>query len=223
MTSSEPASPFQARLEARAGQLDAAYRAALEAAALHLRQSGMADHAKGTADRAPDFALLDDGNRRVILSELLRNGPVVLSFFRGEWCSFCRLEIEALLDILPELDARRARLVLIAPQRLSESLLGRSASLENLHILKDPMNGVGLRYGLVFRVPDGLRQSLLSVGIDLSHICATNAWLLPIPATYVIRPDGFIALAHVDPDFTRRLDPGRILAALEDVRSRFAR
>jgi hypothetical protein len=48
-----------------------------------------------------------------------------------------------------------------------------------LTILQDPMNGVGLQYGLIFRMPDILRK-LCKPRIDLSHIYGTDAWLLPI-------------------------------------------
>lgn len=209
--------PFQARLRDRLGRLDVAYRTSMERAIEHLRRIGTAEGAKSTGDRAPDFALVDDGGRRTVLSGMLDRGPVVLSFFRGEWCSFCRLEIDALLDLQPALVARGASLVMVSPQGPTEALLGRSGAMEGVTVLRDPMNGVGLQYGLIFRMPDVLRHALLAVGIDLSHVYGTDAWLLPIPATYVVGTDGLIRLSHTDPDFSRRLDPEHILAALDDL------
>ncbi|MBY0294736.1 MAG: AhpC/TSA family protein [Methylobacterium sp.] len=206
--------PLRARLGTRLGQLDGAYRASMEAAIAHLRRSGMATRAKLAGDRAPDFALPDPDGAIVSLAERLQAGPVVLSFFRGEWCSFCRIEMDALIAALPDLAAAGASLVMVSPQGSSETLLARSRGVPGLTVLKDPMNGVGLQYGLIFRMPDILREALLALGVDLSHVYGTDAWLLPIPATYLIRRDGTIALAHTDPDFTRRLDPQDILAAL---------
>jgi peroxiredoxin len=211
---------LDARLQHRLGQIDAAYRASMEAAVAHLRRSGAAVGARVAGDRAPDFALADPDGRPVALSRLLDLGPVVLSFFRGEWCSFCRLEMDALIEARPELVARGASLVMVSPQGPTEALLERSAGLEGLAVLADPLNGVGLQYGLVFRMPDVLRQALLAVGVDLSRVYGTDAWLLPIPATYVIGTDGLIALAHTDPDFTKRLDPGAVLAALDGLTRR---
>jgi len=66
-------------------------------------------------------------------------------------------------------------------------------------------------------MPEVLRQALLAVGVDLSHIYGTDAWLLPIPATYVAEPGGLITLAHTDPDFTHRLDPALILDRLDEL------
>jgi len=214
--------PLQTDLRHRLGQLDEAYWASMEAATEHLRRSGMAKRAKTAGDRAPDFALPDRNGEQVVLSALLSRGPVVLSFSRGEWCSFCRLEMDTLIEARSDLVSRGASLVMISPQGPTEALLGRSDGLEGLTVLKDSMNGVGLQYGLTFRMPDVMRQALLTVGIDLSHIYGTDAWLLPIPATYVIGPDGLIALAHTDPDFTHRLDPQAILASLDGLARRRA-
>lgn len=209
--------PFQTGLRDRIRQLDAAYRASMEAATEHLTRSGMVAHAKAAGDRAPDFALADRTGQRIVLSSVLERGPVVLSFFRGEWCSFCRLEMDALIETLPTIAGQNASLIMVSPQNASETLLARTGPLGGLTLLKDPMNGVGLQYGLIFRMPDMLRGALLAVGVDLSHIYGTDAWLLPIPATYVIASDGVIALSHIDPDFTRRLDPTVILDTLHGL------
>jgi peroxiredoxin len=208
---------LEARLDARRAQLDEAYLNSMKAAMDHLQRSGMASRAKAAGDRAPDFALATPDGATVMLSDLLSRGAVVLSFFRGEWCSFCRLEMDALIEACPRIVAEGAQLVMVSPQGPTDDLLERGAPVEGLTLLHDPMNGVGLHYGLVFRMPDILRSALLTLGVDLSHIYGTDAWFLPIPATYVIGQDGIVALAHADPDFTRRLEPDEIFAALQGL------
>ena len=211
-------SALKTKLDARRSELDGAYRKSMNVAVEHLHAIGVASRAKGVGDRAPDFALSGRGGVPVMLSQLLRSGPVVLSFFRGEWCSFCRIEMDALIEACPRIVAEGAQLMLVSPHGPTNGLLERGSPVDGLTILQDPMNGVGLQYGLIFRMPDILREALQALGIDLSHIYGTDAWLLPIPATYVIRPDGIITLAHADPDFTHRLDPERIISALIELR-----
>jgi peroxiredoxin len=217
---SEPSnlSALRAKLAARRDELDSAYRKSMNEAVEHLHAIGVASRAKKVGDRAPDFALAGRNGVPVMLSCLLRKGPVVLSFFRGEWCSFCRIEMGALIEACPRIVAEGAQLMLVSPQGPTEGLLERGAPIEGLTILQDPLNGVGLQYGLIFRMPDILREALQALGVDLSHLYGTDAWLLPIPATYIIRQDGIIALAHADPDFTHRLDPEHIISALVDLR-----
>ena len=212
-----PLDPLAPRLRHRYEQLDKAYRSSMETAKAHLLQSGMAARAKTVGDRAPDFLLRGLDDQVVTLSALLSQGPVVLSFFRGEWCSFCRIEMDALIEARTQIVARGAQLLMVSPQGPTEALLDKSAGLTGLTILHDPLNGVGLQYGLLFRMPDILRHALLTVGVDLSHLYGTDAWLLPIPATYVVAPDGLIALAHTNPDFTDRLEPDSILQTLDRI------
>ena len=205
---------LQDQLDARRTTLDGAYREAMNSAIAHLRSAGVAGGGKVAGDRAPDFALPDRNGRPTSLSSLLARGPVVLSFFRGEWCSFCRIELDALIEARAAIAALGGRLLMVSPQNSNDALLERTRDAPDLTVLRDGLNGVGLRYGLVFRMPDPLRHALLALGIDLSLHYGSDAWLLPIPATYVVRPDGIIALAHVEPDYTRRLEPSAIIDEL---------
>ena len=214
MTGGAPLTPFSQRLKGNVARLDAAYRASMEDATAHLRRSGMAGGAKTTGDRAPDFALPHGRGAPFVLSDALAAGPVVLSFLRGEWCSFCRIEMDALVDARSRIAARGARLVMISPQAPSAAFAARTCGLAGLTVLTDRLNGVALQYGLVFRMPDMLRHALLDLDVDLGHIYGTDAWLVPLPATYLLAPDGTIALAHIDPDTCVRLDPEEIVARI---------
>ncbi|MFQ5790145.1 MAG: redoxin domain-containing protein, partial [Acidobacteriota bacterium] len=44
-------------------------------------------------DGAPDFALPNTEGKMVRLAELQKEGPVVVSFYRGSWCPFCMMEL----------------------------------------------------------------------------------------------------------------------------------
>ena len=50
-----------------------------------LAASGLVEKAIGVGDRAPEFSLSDSAGQTVSLSELLKNGPLVLTFYRGKW------------------------------------------------------------------------------------------------------------------------------------------
>ncbi|WP_145204715.1 hypothetical protein [Planctomycetes bacterium Poly30] len=50
-----------------------------------LRSSGLAERAIRAGTRAPDFAMRSTCGRTLALGELLANGPVVLTWFRGNW------------------------------------------------------------------------------------------------------------------------------------------
>jgi len=50
-----------------------------------LKQSGIANKALKTGDKAPDFELVNTKGTRVSSANLLAQGPLVISFYRGSW------------------------------------------------------------------------------------------------------------------------------------------
>lgn len=71
---------------------------------------------------APDFLLTGATGQTVSLGERLAGGPVVVGFYRGDWCPFCNLELRALQDALPEIEARGASLIAISQQAPDRSV-----------------------------------------------------------------------------------------------------
>ena len=112
--------------------------------------------------------------------------------------------------MLPAFRARGAQLLGISPDLPDDSLTTREKQELEFEVLSDPGNSVARSFGLVFRFSDELRTIYTSFGLSLDHA----DWELPMPATYVIDRDGAIRFAHVDPDYTRRAEPGAVITAL---------
>ena len=70
------------------------------------------------------------------------------------------------------------------------------------------------RFGLVFPLPDALREIYRKIGIDLAQANGDESWTLPMPARYVVDRQGVVRAADVHPDYTRRTEPEATLAAL---------
>ena len=87
----------------------------------------------------------------------------------------------------------------------------------NFPVLSDPGAAVASDYGLVFVVPESLRPVYAEFGIDIPASNGEDTFRLPLAATYVIRPNGTIAWAHLSTDYTTRAEPAEILEALEDT------
>ncbi len=182
-----------------------------------LRASGVLDSALRAGDLAPDFALPGVDGREIGLTDLLRHGPVVVTFYRGGWCPYCNIQLRAYQEILPEITALGGRLVAISPQLPDESLSTREKSALTFDVLSDAGNAVARSFGLVFSLAEELRQAMRANGKALPTINGDESWELPVPATYVVGPDRRIALAFVDVDYRTRLAPEEILATLRNV------
>lgn len=85
-------------------------------------------------------------------------------------------------------------------------------------MLVDSGNGVARSYGLTFRMPEALQDVYRDyLRIDLARFNGDSTWELPIPATYVVGPDGVVAWAGVDVDYTRRPEPEGLLGVLDGM------
>ncbi|MEZ5923626.1 MAG: peroxiredoxin-like family protein [Hyphomicrobiaceae bacterium] len=170
-------------------------------------------------DALPPFLLPDQSGSLVASPDLLQSGPLVISFNRGHWCSFCRLEVLALAQLSERLAGLRTRLVSITPERAIYAQALREQTGFSWPVLTDIDLAYAMSLGLAVPVGDALGVVLRAADVDLSVYHGSNAWFLPIPATFVVAQDGRILARHVDPDFRHRMEPEAILAVLADVRA----
>ncbi|MDT0630563.1 peroxiredoxin-like family protein [Rubrivirga sp. S365] len=173
-----------------------------------------AGRALGVGDQAPDFVLPNAMGQDVRLSELLDRGPVVLTFYRGAWCPYCNNQLRDYQDVLGEIEAAGATLVAVSPQAPDGSMTMAERNGLAFPVLSDVGNEVSRQYGLVFTVDDATRERYRAVGVDLAAVNGTDAWELPVPATYVVEPDGTIRAAFVEADYTQRASARQVLDAL---------
>jgi peroxiredoxin len=119
---------------------------------------------------------------------------------------------------LDRIEALGATLVAVSPE--TRESVSETCEKNNLtfEILSDPGNRTARRFGLVFQLPVDLRPVYAGFGIDLAKANGAETYELPIPATYILGTAGQIVKAFIDPDYTRRLDPEDILAALQQIK-----
>lgn len=182
--------------------------------------SNLADRALKAGDEAPVFTLPDPDGKPVASADLLAHGPLIVTFYRGVWCPYCNMDLQALQEALPELESRGARLVAISPQTGVNSRRSQRDNKLGFPILSDHGNEVAAAFGLRFTLPDYLADLYRNTfKNDLSVANGEPSWTLPMPARIVIGTDGIIAYAEVNPDYTRRPDPSELLPVLDRLRA----
>lgn len=212
-----PAPDFLAKqLEAKAksSKAPAEVRKIMADATRELRKSNILKTAKTTGQTAPNFTLSDAQGKPKSLKELLKNGSVILTFYRGGWCPYCNLQLRAYQKVLPEFEQLGATLVAISPEQPDSSLSTTQKNSLKFEILSDPNNLVAKSYGIVFKLPQPLVELYEKFGIDLKTSQGNSANELPIPATYVIDKNGKITYAFLDVDYKKRAEPSEIIQAL---------
>ncbi|WP_264996350.1 peroxiredoxin-like family protein, partial [Kozakia baliensis] len=183
-------------------------------ATAELIASGAADKALKAGDKAPAFTLNDPEGNPVSSADLLAKGPLVVSFYRGVWCPYCNMELQALEAALPSFRELGANLIAISPQTAVNSRKSVRQNALDFPILSDTHNDVAAKFGLRFALPDYLVELYQNLKNDLPGFNGDDSWTLPMPGRFVIGQDGVILYAEVNPDYTRRPEPENMLPAL---------
>lgn len=190
--------------------------AIMDAETSRLAASGLAARALTTGNAAPDFILPDAQGKPVRLRVLLDQGPVVVVFYRGGWCPYCNLHLRGFQRRLQEFRELGATVAAISPQLPDNSLSTKEKDELTFPVLSDVGNKVARQFGIVYELGDGLVELYRQFGHALEDFNgADGSRELPVPATFLLDGDGTIRLAHVDVDYTRRLDPDDVIEALK--------
>lgn len=186
-------------------------------AAAALAESDILDKALREGDQAPLFALPDAFGETVALADVLARGPAVVSFYRGSWCPFCNLELRALQRELAAADASGVTLVAISPNTPDVTRDLVDGARLTFPVLSDQDNLVAKQFNLVYRMIPEHIEYYRDHGRHIAALNGSDAWELPVPATYVIDRTGVIRYAFVDLDHRVRAEPSEVVAMAAEL------
>jgi len=179
-----------------------------------LRQSDAGATAPQPGDPMPPFLLPDEQGRMVALSDLLAHGPVAVTFHRGHWCPYCRINTDALAKAQEDIAAEGGQVVAVMPDRQQFAAEFKSELHASFPVLTDVDNGYALSLNLAIWVGEEMERLIAAAGWDVPRYQGNNSWVLPIPATFVVGTDGQVKARFVDPDYRKRMAIEDVLAAL---------
>jgi peroxiredoxin len=189
------------------------FAAAVDRLVSRLRQYGAGESAPQIGESMPSFVLPDETGQMVSLEELLDRGPVAVTFHRGHWCPYCRININALVAAQRTLPASECQIVAIMPDRQKFVAELKLQSNVPFPILTDMDNGYALSLNLTIWVGAEV-QKMMEGRRDLPTFQGNSSWMLPIPATFVVGRDGLIKARFIDPDFRNRMMISDMLGAM---------
>ena len=170
-------------------------------------------------DLAPPLSLPTTDGQLVHLRELLRVGPVVLTFYRGVWCPYCQRDLKALAETTNVIKAYGASLVAIAHQTVPNS--NRKFEQENnlgFPILDDTSGSAATAFGIGW-TSECLRELFEQFSTDRTGFNPEVAAIVPMQARYVIGPDDIIAYADINVDYRSEPELSAALLVLQRLQN----
>ncbi|TCU14019.1 peroxiredoxin [Rhizobium sullae] len=176
-----------------------------------------------TGDAVEPFDLIEVGGEQLTRDALLKNGPLVLVFFRFAGCPACNIALPYYnLHLAPELATLGATLVGISPQVPERLVAIKERHKLDFLIASDKDNALGRRFGILYTFDEPSKHSSIAGGAPIGEVTGTGTWELPMPATIVIDESGHVRFADVSPDWLVRTEPGEVIDAVRKLTTRAA-
>jgi peroxiredoxin len=181
--------------------------------------TGQAERSLKVGQVAPTFTLRNAEGDAVSSKALLERGPLVVTFYRGNWCPYCNIDLQAIEAVAEDIRSLGANLVSISMQTAKNSLKSQRQNKLSYPILVDEGGETAHAFGIRFRLRDELIETYKKFDVDLVLINGEPSCTLPMPARYVIGQDNIVVYAEVSPDYTQRPEPDELLTALRQLKS----
>ena len=160
---------------------------------------------------APNFSAKDQNGKTIVLKEVLKQGPAVLIFYRGEWCPYCNKQLSELNDSIRFIIAKGAKVIAISPENGMNIEKTVKKTKATYSIISDNEIKIMSDYKVNFTPDPETTAKYKTYGIDLSERNGTNGNNLPVPTVYIVDRTGKITYKHLDENIKKRTSVREIL------------
>lgn len=168
-------------------------------------------------DKLPTFNLKNAVNDDVNSDALLAKGPLVITFYRGEWCPFCNIAIAGFQRHQAAFKAKGVTLVAITPELPNGTLSMTEKHELEFPVLTDLHNEYARKLGIVWKQPESLRPVFEQFKHDLPKRNGDDSFELPLPATLLVDGSGVVRNMFLEPDYVKRVEPGKVLEWVNEL------
>jgi peroxiredoxin len=156
-------------------------------------------------EKAPGFTGYDQTGKQVELKKLLEQGPVILFFYRGNWCPICNKYLTSYQDSLKVLTDQGFNVVAITPESIEN--VENTVKMHNLTftVIYDCQEKIMKDYDVMFNVTKEYSDKILTkTSANIAEYNGRDAARLPVPATFIINKEGIIVAVQFNPDYKYR-------------------
>lgn len=172
-----------------------------------LKEDNIGKNSLLVGELMPSFNFKNTNEEEVSLDKSLgENKKLIIAFFRGNWCPFCSLELQALNKSFDKLQSKGFGLIAISPQTTQYNKEIKKNLKLNFEILSDAKSQYAKELGIDFTLQDYAVPHYKALGIDLKKLNADDQNRLPIPAVFVIDSNKVIKYKFVDSNYMNRVN-----------------
>ncbi len=181
-----------------------------------LRQNNITNNAPKVGEKLPDGDLLNL-SEETSLYQLIGDRPAIVTFYRGEWCPYCNLQLQEYTKHIDQIESLGATLIAISPELPESSAVTIKKGDLKFSVLSDINNKYATKLGIVYSVNQDLKNLYGEFGIDLQKNQGNDSWKLPLTATYVVDKDKIIKYSFIDVDYKKRADIEDLIKAIKEL------
>lgn len=164
---------------------------------------------------APRINTTSITGKKIDTDELIKEGAVVVIFYRGEWCPVCTRYLAELNKSLPKITAKGATVLVISPELTAHAVNTKEDTKSDFIFISDSTLKIVKDYDVLFDVTKKYTNKILTkLQSDIAENNGANKAQLPVPATYIIDKNGKIIYKQFDYNYRNRASAEDILKML---------
>lgn len=161
----------------------------------------------------PDAVLKSPEGNEYRFSDLLKEKPSVVLFYRGGWCPYCNAHLAEIRDAENEILNLGYQIIGISPDS-PENLQTTGEKQDLVYSLYSDGGGeITKAIGIAFKAPERSTKRLFEFS------AGQNEGFLPVPSVFIVDTSGKIMFEYINPDYKTRLSAELLVAVLKNLKN----
>ncbi|MRX41924.1 redoxin domain-containing protein [Flavobacterium sp. LC2016-23] len=162
--------------------------------------------------KIPNLTLKLSDNTDVNISELLKKKKTVLVFYRGGWCPYCNIHLQALAEAEKEILDMGYQIIAVSPDSPENLKVTEEEDKLKYTLVSDSKGELIKAMGIAFEAPEN-RKSVIYIKSN-----GINTNFLPVPSVFVVNRESTILFEYVSPDYKHRLKTEILIPVLKNLK-----
>jgi peroxiredoxin len=163
-------------------------------------------------EKIPEIILKSSENTDVQLTDLLKKKKSVLVFYRGGWCPYCNMHLQAMAEAEKQILEQGFQIIAISPDAPANLKITAEKDKAKYTLLSDSKGDLIKAIGIAFEAPENYK-SVINV-----HSNGVNTNFLPVPSVFVVNTENEILFEYISPDFKHRISAELLVSVLKSLK-----